>query len=184
MDINIALLPGDGIGPEIIAEATKVLDRTAAKFGHRIRYTEGIHGQQHGGRTEDNGQDGYEDGPSNGHPERTVSKNLHIGPQGKSLWHDIHPLAEQRIEERKKEGYQQVNPYHGQDNHWSGFLFFHYRPPPFGFVMDWVIRIDTVIITIRSTARALPNWGRCTTSPLNCSAIRIGRMEKLFINSA
>ena len=27
MDINIALLPGDGIGPEIIAEATKVLDR-------------------------------------------------------------------------------------------------------------------------------------------------------------
>lgn len=33
MDINIALLPGDGIGPEIIAEATKVLDRTAAKFG-------------------------------------------------------------------------------------------------------------------------------------------------------
>ena len=44
MDINIALLPGDGIGPEIIAEATKVLDRTAAKFGHRIRYTEALVG--------------------------------------------------------------------------------------------------------------------------------------------
>ena len=42
MDINIALLPGDGIGPEIIAEATKVLDRTAAKFGHRIRCTDFI----------------------------------------------------------------------------------------------------------------------------------------------
>ena len=27
MDVNIALLAGDGIGPEIIAEATKVLDR-------------------------------------------------------------------------------------------------------------------------------------------------------------
>ena len=44
MDINIALLPGDGIGPEIIAEATKALDRTAAKFGHRIRYTEALVG--------------------------------------------------------------------------------------------------------------------------------------------
>ena len=30
MDVNIALLAGDGIGPEIIAEATKVLDRVAA----------------------------------------------------------------------------------------------------------------------------------------------------------
>ena len=44
MDINIALLPGDGIGPEIIAEATKVLDRTAAKFGHRFSYTPALLG--------------------------------------------------------------------------------------------------------------------------------------------
>jgi len=35
MDINIALLPGDGIGPEIIAEATKVLDRTASATPRR-----------------------------------------------------------------------------------------------------------------------------------------------------
>ena len=40
MDVNIALLAGDGIGPEIIAEATKVLDRVAAKFGHRFDYRE------------------------------------------------------------------------------------------------------------------------------------------------
>lgn len=38
MDVKIALLAGDGIGPEIIAEATKVLDRVAAKFGHKITY--------------------------------------------------------------------------------------------------------------------------------------------------
>ena len=38
MDVNIALLAGDGIGPEIIAEATKVLDRVAARFGHKITY--------------------------------------------------------------------------------------------------------------------------------------------------
>ncbi|MFR8225219.1 MAG: isocitrate/isopropylmalate family dehydrogenase [Alistipes shahii] len=34
MDVKIALLAGDGIGPEIVAEATKVLDRVAEKFGH------------------------------------------------------------------------------------------------------------------------------------------------------
>ena len=38
MDVKIALLAGDGIGPEIIAEATKVLDRVAARFGHKITY--------------------------------------------------------------------------------------------------------------------------------------------------
>ena len=38
MDVNIALLAGDGIGPEIVAEATKVLDRVAEKFGHKIEY--------------------------------------------------------------------------------------------------------------------------------------------------
>ena len=44
MDVNIALLAGDGIGPEIIAEATKVLDRVAAKFGHRVDYREALVG--------------------------------------------------------------------------------------------------------------------------------------------
>lgn len=38
MGINatIALLPGDGVGPEIVAEATKALDAVAARFGHRF----------------------------------------------------------------------------------------------------------------------------------------------------
>ena len=44
MDVNIALLAGDGIGPEIIAEATKVLDRVAEKFRHRITYTPALVG--------------------------------------------------------------------------------------------------------------------------------------------
>ena len=34
MNLNIALLPGDGIGPEIIAEAVKVLDAVGKKYGH------------------------------------------------------------------------------------------------------------------------------------------------------
>ncbi len=44
MEIKIALLPGDGIGPEIIAEAVKVLDRAAERFGHRISYTRALVG--------------------------------------------------------------------------------------------------------------------------------------------
>lgn len=35
---NLAVLPGDGIGPEVIAEATKVLDVIAEKFGHEFNY--------------------------------------------------------------------------------------------------------------------------------------------------
>jgi len=44
MKLNIALLPGDGIGPEIVEQATKVVDAVAAKFGHEIEYTKGIVG--------------------------------------------------------------------------------------------------------------------------------------------
>lgn len=40
MEMRIALVPGDGIGPDIVKEAVKVLDRTAEVFGHRIEYTE------------------------------------------------------------------------------------------------------------------------------------------------
>ena len=38
MNKTIAILPGDGIGPEIIAEAVKVLDVIAAKYGHTFDY--------------------------------------------------------------------------------------------------------------------------------------------------
>ncbi len=39
MKKSIAVLPGDGIGPEIVAEAVKVLDKVAAKYGHEFNYT-------------------------------------------------------------------------------------------------------------------------------------------------
>jgi len=35
---NIALIPGDGIGPDIIEQAVKVLDRVGEKFGHTFKY--------------------------------------------------------------------------------------------------------------------------------------------------
>jgi len=38
MECRIALIPGDGIGPEIVSEAKKVLDRTAEIYGHTFKY--------------------------------------------------------------------------------------------------------------------------------------------------
>ena len=40
MELNITCIPGDGIGPEIVAEAKKVLDVVAAKYGHIMHYTD------------------------------------------------------------------------------------------------------------------------------------------------
>ena len=37
---KIAVIKGDGIGPEIVTEAMKVLDKVAEKFGHRFDYTQ------------------------------------------------------------------------------------------------------------------------------------------------
>lgn len=38
MEKKIALIPGDGIGPDIVHEGTRVLDAVAAKFGHKFTY--------------------------------------------------------------------------------------------------------------------------------------------------
>ncbi|NLZ81698.1 MAG: 3-isopropylmalate dehydrogenase [Clostridiales bacterium] len=40
MNYNIAVIPGDGIGPEIIYEAKKVLNQISEKFGHKFTYSE------------------------------------------------------------------------------------------------------------------------------------------------
>ena len=40
MKKNIAVIPGDGIGPEITQQAVKVLDKVAELFGHEFKYTE------------------------------------------------------------------------------------------------------------------------------------------------
>lgn len=40
MEKNIVLLKGDGIGPEIVDQAVKVLDAVAKKYGHKFNYTE------------------------------------------------------------------------------------------------------------------------------------------------
>lgn len=40
MKLNIVCIPGDGIGPEIVAEAKKVLNQIALKYNHDINFTD------------------------------------------------------------------------------------------------------------------------------------------------
>lgn len=40
MELNIVRIKGDGIGPEIVNEASKVLDAIAAKYGHTMKFTD------------------------------------------------------------------------------------------------------------------------------------------------
>ncbi len=44
MKLNIACIKGDGIGPEIVTQAQKVLDRVAECYGHEIVYTDVLMG--------------------------------------------------------------------------------------------------------------------------------------------
>jgi 3-isopropylmalate dehydrogenase len=44
MKKNIAVLPGDGVGPEVTNEAIKILKKIAEKFHHQFIFTEGLIG--------------------------------------------------------------------------------------------------------------------------------------------
>ena len=44
MKLNIGVLAGDGIGPEIVAQAQKAIDAVAAKFNHEVVYTPALVG--------------------------------------------------------------------------------------------------------------------------------------------
>jgi len=44
MKAKIAVLPGDGIGPEVTAKAVAVLEAVASKFGHEFSFEEGLMG--------------------------------------------------------------------------------------------------------------------------------------------
>jgi 3-isopropylmalate dehydrogenase len=40
MNYNVTAIPGDGIGPEIVREARKVMDKVGEVYGHSFHYTE------------------------------------------------------------------------------------------------------------------------------------------------
>lgn len=44
MKLKVAVLPGDGIGPEIMKQGVAVLDAVAEKFGHEVTYSHAICG--------------------------------------------------------------------------------------------------------------------------------------------
>jgi len=44
MDFNIAVLPGDGIGPEIVEQAIKILKAVGVKYKHNFNFTEALVG--------------------------------------------------------------------------------------------------------------------------------------------
>lgn len=44
MEFNIATIPGDGIGPEVVNEAVKVLNKIGDKFNHKFNFTETLAG--------------------------------------------------------------------------------------------------------------------------------------------
>ena len=44
MDLNVLVLPGDGIGAEVTREAVRVLGRVAEKWHHNLKLTEGLLG--------------------------------------------------------------------------------------------------------------------------------------------
>jgi 3-isopropylmalate dehydrogenase len=44
MNLNVLVLPGDGIGTEVTREAVRVLRHVAAKWNHSLKLTEGLLG--------------------------------------------------------------------------------------------------------------------------------------------
>ncbi len=44
MNYNIAVIPGDGIGPDIVEQGKLVLDKIGEKYGHTFNYTEVLAG--------------------------------------------------------------------------------------------------------------------------------------------
>ena len=46
MEYKVGVISGDGIGPEIVTEAKKVLDKIADKYGHSFNYTDILMGAQ------------------------------------------------------------------------------------------------------------------------------------------
>lgn len=44
MNIKLAVIPGDGIGPEVIEQTLRVLDKVGGKYGHTFEYNKVLAG--------------------------------------------------------------------------------------------------------------------------------------------
>ncbi len=88
MDYRIAVIPGDGIGPEIVREACKVLDRVGEVYGHKFQYTEVLMG---GISIDTYGVPLIEEALETARNSDSVLLGAVGGNVGNSRWYDVAP---------------------------------------------------------------------------------------------
>lgn len=88
MNYNIAVIPGDGIGPEIIGEAKKVLDKVGSVYGHNFQYTKVLMG---GISIDTYGVPLTDDALETAKNSDSVLLGAVGGDVGNSKWYDVAP---------------------------------------------------------------------------------------------
>ena len=88
MDYRIAVIPGDGIGPEIVREACKVLNRVGEAYGHKFQYTEVLMG---GVSIDTYGVPLTEEALETARNSDSVLLGAVGGNVGNSRWYDVSP---------------------------------------------------------------------------------------------
>ena len=91
MGYKITLIPGDGIGPEIVREARKVLDAVGKKYGHEFDYTEILMG---GCSIDAYGVPLTEEAVNTAKASDAVLLGAVGGNVGNSKWYDVAPNLE------------------------------------------------------------------------------------------
>ena len=88
MDYNVTLIPGDGIGPEIVREAKKVMDKVGEVYGHTFDYTEILMG---GCSIDAYGVPLTEEALGTARKSDAVLLGAVGGDVGNSRWYDVAP---------------------------------------------------------------------------------------------
>ena len=88
MNYNVTVIPGDGIGPEIVREARKVLDQVGKVFGHSYDYTEILMG---GCSIDAYGVPLTEEALETARKSDAVLLGAVGGDVGNSRWYDVAP---------------------------------------------------------------------------------------------
>lgn len=88
MDCKIVTIPGDGIGPEIVREACKVLNKVGEVFGHTFNYTEVLMG---GCSIDAHGVPLTEEALATAKQSQAILLGAVGGNVGNSRWYDVAP---------------------------------------------------------------------------------------------
>ena len=88
MNCNIVTIPGDGIGPEIVREACKVLDKVGEVYGHTFQYTKILMG---GCSIDEYGVPLTDEALETARKSDAVLLGAVGGNVGNSKWYDVAP---------------------------------------------------------------------------------------------